>query len=154
MTADLVYVVAGVSLLLAIVLPDLLDRWAISAPMVLVGVGMLIGLTPLPDGLPLDPQTNRAAIEHVTELVVIVALMGVGLALDRPLELRARQSWGRWAPTWRLLAIGMPLTIAAMAAPRLGRRARPRRRAAARGRTGAHRSRARLRRPGRGAADR
>ncbi|MGZ8738478.1 MAG: cation:proton antiporter domain-containing protein [Nocardioides sp.] len=115
MTADLVYVVAGASLLLAIVLPELLSRWAISAPMVLVGVGMLIGLTPLPDGLPIDPQVNRAAIEHVTEIVVIVALMGVGLALDRPLQLRRRESWRRWAATWRLLAIGMPVTIAAVA---------------------------------------
>ena len=112
MTADLVYVVAGASLLLAIVLPELLNRWAISAPMVLVGAGMLIGLTPLPDGMPLDPQANRATIEHVTELVVIVALMGVGLALDRPLDLRSRRSLRTWAPTWRLLAIGMPLTIA------------------------------------------
>ena len=115
MTADLVYVVAGVSLLLAIVLPELLDRWAVSAPMVLVGVGLLIGLTPLPDDLPLDPQANRAAIEHITEIVVIVALMGVGLALDRPLQLRRRASWRRWAATWRLLAIGMPVTIAAVA---------------------------------------
>lgn len=114
-TADLVYLVAGGSLLLAIVLPDLLHRWAVSAPMVLVGVGMLIGLTSLPDGLPLDPRANRVAIEHVTELVVIVALMGVGLALDRPLELRHLDSWRRWAPTWRLLAIGMPLTIATVA---------------------------------------
>ena len=115
MTADLVYLVAGASLLLAVVLPDLLHRWAISAPMVLVGVGMLLGLTSLPDDLPLDPQANRAAIEHVTELVVIVALMGVGLALDRPLRLRDPSSWGRWGVTWRLLAIGMPLTIAAVA---------------------------------------
>lgn len=115
MTADLAYVVVGASLLLAIVLPDLLNRWAISAPMVLVGVGMLIGLTPLPDGLPLDPQANRAVIEHATELVVIVALMGVGLALDRPLKLRNPKSWRRWSPTWRLLAIGMPVTIATIA---------------------------------------
>jgi len=115
MTADLAYVVIGASLLLAIVLPDLLDRWAISAPMVLVGVGMLIGLTPLPDGLPLDPQANRVAIEHATELVIIVALMGVGLALDRPLELRSPRTWRRWSSTWRLLAIGMPITIAAIA---------------------------------------
>jgi NhaP-type Na+/H+ or K+/H+ antiporter len=114
-TADLVYLVAGGILLLAVVLPDLLHRWAISAPMVLVGVGMLLGLTPLPDGLPLDPQGNRAAIEHVTELVVIVALMGVGLALDRPLRLRDPSSWRRWGVTWRLLAIGMPLSIAAVA---------------------------------------
>lgn len=115
MTADLVYLVAGASLLLAIVLPDLLSRWAISAPMVLVGVGMLIGLTPLPDDLPLDPQANRAVIEHVTELVVLVALMGVGLALDRPLRLRDRASWRRWGATWRLLSIAMPLSIAAVA---------------------------------------
>ena len=115
MTADLVYVVAGAALLLAIVLPSLLQRWAVSAPMVLVGVGMLIGLTGLPDGLPLDPQQNRAAIEHVTELVVLVALMGVGLALDRPLDMRSWASWRRWGPTWRLLAIGMPLTIASVA---------------------------------------
>ena len=58
MTPDLVYLVAGGSLLLAVVLPDLLSRWAISAPMVLVGVGMLIGVTPLPDGLPLDVDTT------------------------------------------------------------------------------------------------
>ena len=115
MTADLVYLVAGASLLLAIVLPELLDRWAVSAPMVLVGVGLLIGLTPLPDGMPLDPQDNRTTIEHVTELVVLVALMGVGLALDRPLNLRQRASWRRWCATWRLLGIGMPLTIGAIA---------------------------------------
>ena len=115
MTADLVYLVAGGSLLLAIVLPELLDRWAVSAPMVLVAVGMLIGLTPLPDDLPLDPQANRAVIEHITELVVLIALMGVGLALDRPLRIRDAASWRRWGATWRLLLIAMPVSIAAVA---------------------------------------
>ncbi|PUA80153.1 cation:proton antiporter [Nocardioides currus] len=115
MTADFVYLVGGACLLLAILLPDLLSRWAVSAPMVLVALGMLIGLTPLPDDLPLDPQDNRAAIEHVTELVVIVALMGVGLALDRPLDPRNRSSWGRWGATWRMLLVGMPLTIGGVA---------------------------------------
>lgn len=115
MTADLVYLVAGVSLLLAVVLPALLDRWAVSAPMVLVGVGLLIGFTPLPDGMPLDPQANRATIEHVTEVAVLVALMGVGLALDRPLDLRKRASWRRWGATWRLLGITMPLSIGVVA---------------------------------------
>jgi NhaP-type Na+/H+ or K+/H+ antiporter len=113
-TADLVYVVGGAALLLAVVLPALLDRWAVSAPMVLVAVGLAIGFTPLPDGMPLDPQENRATIEHVTELVVIVALMGVGLAIDRPLELRRRTSWGRWSTTWRLLGVAMPLGIGAI----------------------------------------
>lgn len=116
MTADLVYVVSGLSLLLAVVLPALLDRWAVSAPMALVAVGLALGFTPLPDGMPLDPQENRAAIEHITELAVLVALMGVGLAIDRPLEIRNRTSWGRWSTTWRLLGIAMPLSIAGVAA--------------------------------------
>ena len=120
MTADLVYVVAGGSLLLAIVLPELLDRWAISAPMVLVAVGFGLGLTPLPDGMPLDPQANRATIEHVTELVVLVALMGVGLAIDRPLQPRSLRSWRRWGTTWRLLGVTMPLCIGAVALLALG----------------------------------
>jgi sodium/hydrogen antiporter len=114
-TADLVYLVAGGSLLLAIVLPALLDRWAISAPMVLVAVGIGLGFTSLPDGMPLDPQANRAAIEHVTELAVLVALMGVGLAIDRPLSFRDRGSWRKWSSTWRLLGITMPLCIGAIA---------------------------------------
>ncbi|HVK27371.1 MAG TPA: cation:proton antiporter [Nocardioides sp.] len=111
MTADLAYVVAGTSLLLAIILPVLLDRWAVSAPMVLVAIGVGLGLSPLPDGLPVDPMANRALIEHVTELVVIVALMGVGLALDRPLDMRSARSWRSWGSTWRMLGIAMPLSI-------------------------------------------
>jgi len=110
-TADVVYLVAGAALLVAVVVPELLGRWAISTPMVLVAVGVAIGLTPLPDGLPLDPQDNRAVVEHVTEVTVLVALMGVGLALDRPLEPRRWSSWRSWSPTWRLLAITMPCCI-------------------------------------------
>jgi NhaP-type Na+/H+ or K+/H+ antiporter len=47
--------------------------------------------------------------EHLTEVGVIVALMGAGLKIDRPL------GWRRWSSTWRLLAVAMPLTIAAVA---------------------------------------
>lgn len=115
MTADLVYAVAGLSLLVAVVLPALLDRWAISAPIVLVAVGLVLGFTAVPDGMPLDPQQNRATIEHITELAVIVALMGVGLAIDRPLEIRHRASWARWSTTWRLLGVAMPLSIVGIA---------------------------------------
>ena len=111
-TADWVYLVAGGTLLLAVVLPELLSRWAVSAPMVIVAVGMLIGTTSLPDGLPLDPAENRAVIEHVTELTVLVSLMGVGLALDRGLDLRSTESRRGWAATWRMLLVAMPLTIA------------------------------------------
>lgn len=115
MISDVAYLVAGGCLLLAVVLPALLGHAPITSPMILVGLGMLIGLTPLPDDLPLDPQDNRAAIEHVTEVTVLIALMGVGLALDRPLDVRRLVSWRTWSPTWRLLGIAMPLSIAATA---------------------------------------
>jgi len=114
-TSATVYLIAGLALLVAVVLPTALTRYALSAPMVLVGLGMLIGLLPLFHGASLDPVANRGLVEHVSEITVLVALMGVGLALDRPLSLRDRGSWWRWTPTWRLLVIAMPLTIGALA---------------------------------------
>ncbi|MGB7983439.1 MAG: cation:proton antiporter [Candidatus Nanopelagicales bacterium] len=98
------YLLAGIALLLAIVLPRLLHRLALSPALIFVGAGILAGLLPISG--PLDVQANLGWIEHLTELCVIVSLMGVGLALDRPL------SWRAWASTWRLLAIAMPLFIA------------------------------------------
>ena len=115
MSINAVYLIAGIALLLAAVLPAALERYAISAPMVLLTLGLGIGLLPLPDGLQLDPVDLRPQIQRFTELTVLVALMGVGLALDRPLRLRDRASWATWSPTWRLLAIAMPLTIAGVA---------------------------------------
>ena len=115
MSADLVYLVGGVSLLLAVVLPAALQRVALSAPLVLVVVGALIGLLPISGGEDFDPADHRALIEHVTEVTVLIALMGVGLALDRPLSFRDRAAWRRWSSTWKLLGIAMPLTIAGVA---------------------------------------
>jgi NhaP-type Na+/H+ or K+/H+ antiporter len=114
-SASAVYLILGLALLLAAVLPTALERYAVSAPMVLLALGAVIGLLPLPEGLVLDPVDIRAQIEHVAELTVLVALMGVGLALDRPLSLRDRATWRRWSPTWRLLIVAMPVTIAAVA---------------------------------------
>ena len=115
MKPELVYLLLGGSLLLAAVLPQLLHRWALSAPIVLVATGMAVGLLPPLTDIALDPVAARPVIEHVTELTVLVALMGVGLALDRPLRWRSRESWRAWSPAWRLLGIAMPLTIGAVA---------------------------------------
>lgn len=115
MSPSSLYLLVGLSLLLAVVLPRALSRYPVSAPMVLVGVGILIGRSPLANGLDADPVTHRGVIEHATELTVLLALMGVGLALDRPLTPRDRRSWARWSPTWRLLAVGMPITIVGVA---------------------------------------
>jgi NhaP-type Na+/H+ or K+/H+ antiporter len=115
MSADVVYLLLGASLLLAVVLPVALQRAAISAPLVLLIVGGLIGLLPLPAGVSVLPMDNLPFIEHLTEFCVIVALMGVGLALDRPLEWLHWETWKRWGATWRLLGIAMPLCIAGVA---------------------------------------
>ena len=41
--------------------------------------------------------------------------MGVGLAIDRALDLRSWTSWRTWSPVWRLLAVTMPATILGVA---------------------------------------
>ena len=106
---DLVYAVAGVGALLAAVLPRLVaGARPISLPVVFLALGVLLGLLPwMP--VEIDPLAHREWAEHLTEVTVIVALMGAGLSLDRP------PGWRSWSNTWRLLAITMPLSILAVA---------------------------------------
>jgi NhaP-type Na+/H+ or K+/H+ antiporter len=98
----------GGLILAAAGLPRLVRELPLSVPMVLLLLGGLVGLfevaTPIPD-LHERPQLT----ERVTEFLVIVALMGAGLKLD------TRFGWRRWAVTWRLLAIAMPLSILGIA---------------------------------------
>ncbi len=115
MRPELVYLLLGAALLLASVLPSALHRYALSAPIVLVGTGMAFGFLPGTQALMLDPVASRTVIEHLAEATVLVALMGVGLAIDRPLRWRVGASWSTWSPTWRLLGIAMPLTIGGIA---------------------------------------
>jgi len=101
------FVAAGVATLLAAVLPKLLGRVPVSAPMVFLGAGALLWW--LLPGLPSpDPLEHTDAALHLTEVCVIVSLMGAGLALNRPVGLRG------WSSTWRLLGITMPLSMLAV----------------------------------------
>lgn len=105
---DLTFALTGIAALLAAVLPRLLEHRPLSMPIAFLGLGMLLFV--LPTGLPgPDPLANPQLTTHLTEVGVIVALMGAGLKIDRPLGLH------RWSSTWRLLAIAMPLCIAAVA---------------------------------------
>lgn len=117
MDAPRYYLLAGACLLVAVALPALLRRYAVSPAMVLVLVGVVLGTTPLADGLTVDVEDDVAllVVQHVTELAVLTALMGVGLALDRPLDLLRPRTWRRWSPTWRLVGVAMPLTILGVA---------------------------------------
>ncbi|MFG3715354.1 cation:proton antiporter [Micromonospora sp. NPDC047730] len=105
---DVAFAVVGLGALLAGVLPRVLERRPLSMPIAFLGLGMLVFV--LPTGLPNpDPLAYPEIATHLTEIGVIVALMGAGLKIDRPL------SWARWSSTWRLLAIAMPVCIAAVA---------------------------------------
>ncbi|MGA5302265.1 cation:proton antiporter [Nucisporomicrobium flavum] len=106
--SDLLFALLGVGALLAGILPRVLERRPLSMPIVFLALGMVLFAVPL--GLPdADPIAHPKLTEHLTEVCVIVALMGAGLKIDRPLGRR------RWASTWRLLLIAMPVTIAAVA---------------------------------------
>ena len=106
------YLVAGLAILLAAVLPSVLNRLAISPPMVLLAAGIGMGLLPVGADSFFDPVKNHTMVEQVTQFAVLLALMGVGLALDRPLRWRHWRDWRRWSATWRLLFAAMPLSIA------------------------------------------
>jgi sodium/hydrogen antiporter len=103
-----VYLVTGVGLLLATVLPRMLRGRALSVPMVVLAFGIVAGAL-IPGEDPMSPVLDAAATAHLAEACVIVSLMGVGLAIDRPLH------WRTWATTWRLLALAMPLCILGVA---------------------------------------
>ena len=84
-----------------------LKRLPLTLAILCVGVGVGVFSTGLLAFNP-DPRTWDTVTEKLTELVVIISLMGCGLKLDRKL------GWKRWNVTWRLLAIAMPLTIGAV----------------------------------------
>ena len=105
------YIVAlvcvGLLILLVAWLPMVLKELPLSLPIVCVLFGF--GLFQIPALEFPDPLEYPEATERLSEFIVIVALMGAGLKLDRPL------GWRSWIITWRLLGITMPLSIAAIA---------------------------------------
>jgi len=108
-SADAAYVVIGAAVLLAAALPRLAKGRAFSSPQAFIVLGVILGLLPLRLADGWSATEFRPVVEHATELVVIVALFGVGLALDRPF------GWPAWRSSLRLIAIGMPLAILAVA---------------------------------------
>jgi NhaP-type Na+/H+ or K+/H+ antiporter len=95
----------GAVVLLTAWMPLLLKELPLSLPIIFVAIGLLLFLLPVPGVAPL-PLEHPEFTERATELVVIIALMGAGLKLDRPF------SWASWRPTWRLLGPAMILSIA------------------------------------------
>ena len=101
--------ILGFVVLLTAWLPMVLRNLPLSLPIICIFLGAILAWSPLALLPAFNPLENRGLAEHMTEVVVIVALMGAGLKLDRKI------GWRRWGTTWRLLGIAMPLTIAAIA---------------------------------------
>jgi sodium/hydrogen antiporter len=99
---------AGVAILGLVVLTRILEERALSLPIFYLALGA-VAFTLVPELPYPDPIEHADEAERLTELGVIVALMGAGLKIDR------RVGWPAWASTARLLAITMPLSIAGAA---------------------------------------
>jgi NhaP-type Na+/H+ or K+/H+ antiporter len=97
----------GVVVLLVAWLPMALSRLPLSLAIMCVLIGVVVfhgGVLPFRS----DPLRFSTLTERLTEIVVIVSLMGAGLKIDR------RIGWKRWSSAWRLIAITMPLSILAV----------------------------------------
>ena len=105
---NLFLLVCGIAFLLGALFPIIFKRTPISLPMLQVSFGLLMGYwwTTLSF---LNPLDNGLIIEKLTEIVVLVSLVGAGIKIDTEL------SWHLWRPTIRLLLITMPIGIFAMA---------------------------------------
>lgn len=99
---------AGGLILLTAWMPLVIRALPLSVPMACLGAGAL-GFTLSGYAAPL-PTEFPEITERLTEVVVLVALTGAGLKLDR------RIGWRRWGKTWLLLLVAMPLSILGIAA--------------------------------------
>src|SRR3970282_3031936 len=98
----LMLAVAGLALIGATWLPHLLKRHPVTFPMVYVTLGIVLYASPLhlPDP---DPFKYAVVTERLTELVVLVALVGAGLRIDTPF------GWRSWGPALGLRGRHTPL---------------------------------------------
>lgn len=105
---NLFLLICGIAFLLGALFPVIFKRTSISLPMLQVSFGLMMGYwwTSLSF---LDPINNGIIIEKLTEIVILVSLVGAGIKIDTDF------SWQLWRPTVRLLLITMPIGIFAMA---------------------------------------
>lgn len=98
----------GMVVLLAATIPNVLKNKNITAPIIYIGIGVLIYIFG-DHYASIAPLNNVKVIEEITEFVVIVALTNAGLKIKDPF------SWTTWKYSFWLLLITMPITIVASA---------------------------------------
>lgn len=104
---ELILLGIGGLILLAAWLPLLLKKLPLSLPIICIGLGLLLSMTPWFQASQ-SRLTHDPTLEHLNEGIVLIALMGAGLRLDR------KFGWRRWKSTWILLLAMMPLTMLAV----------------------------------------
>lgn len=105
---ELMLGLAGLLALAAALLPKLTSDRPLSMPLVLLLLGVVVGLLPLPEPYGqvwANPVPHLGSLQVITELGMVIALVGAGLNSDRVL------GWKSWNSTWRLLLLAMPLFI-------------------------------------------
>lgn len=108
-TYFIILVVLGVVTLLTAWLPLVLKDLPLSLPIFCIAFGAIFACLPLPYNAIINPLEYRHLTERLTEFVVLIALMGAGLKIDRVFSFKS------WGLTWRLLGIALPLTIIGIA---------------------------------------
>lgn len=102
------YSLIGLSLLAMSIRPALQHKRFVNIPVLYLLVGVLMARIGLPLLTPSSGDLAVLVIERVSEIIVIISLAGAGLAID------VGTNWRRWIPSWCLIGIAMPLTIAAI----------------------------------------
>jgi NhaP-type Na+/H+ or K+/H+ antiporter len=99
--------IAGLASLGMAFMPAISKRIGISYSLIYVAIGIIIYLI-LGDNLPSPiPALNKNITTHLTELIVIISLMGTGIKIDRGF------SFNKWSSPLRLILISMILCIVA-----------------------------------------
>src|SRR5690606_23919785 len=100
--------IIGLAALTAAWIPSLLSKINISYSLFYLAIGFIIYLLPLDLPFP-DPIWEEGLALHLTELIIIISLMGTGLKIDHSF------SFKEWKNPFRLVTITMLFSIASMA---------------------------------------
>ncbi|WP_026629156.1 cation:proton antiporter [Dyadobacter alkalitolerans] len=106
-TYVLILAIIGAAVLGMAWMPSFTAKTGVSDSVVYVLLGVIV--FSILDALPqADPILYQDYSIHLTELVVVISLMGTGLKIDKPFSLK------KWSVPFRLLSVTMLLCIAAV----------------------------------------
>ncbi len=103
----LIITIIGLTALTMAWLPTWLEKLPVSYSILFVGLGFLLYQFPLPLPSP-DPLANKTLTVRLTELGVIITLMGTGIKINRSF------SWKNWKIPFLLVFVTMLFCIAAL----------------------------------------